>query len=171
MRLIGILLCFTTLLCAKIGDFKTIQSDFIQKVTNDQNKTIAYEGTFYATKEQKALWVYQKPVVKKIYFNQNKVLIVEPELEQVIVTTLQNTPNIAQLLREAKEVAPNRYITRFMDTTYTIVGSNDTIEKISYKDKLENNVEILFSNASTDLFIDDEMFRPDIPKGYDIVRE
>jgi len=158
-------------LFAKIGDFKTIQSDFIQKVTNDQNKTIVYEGIFYATHDQKALWIYQKPIAKKIYFNQSKVLIIEPELEQVIMTSLENTPNIAQILREAKEVTPHTYVTKFMDTTYTITASNDTIEKITYKDKLENRVEIIFSSQSINLFLDDELFRADIPKGYDIVRE
>jgi len=158
-------------LFAKIGDFKTIQSDFIQKVTNDQNQTIVYEGIFYATHDQKALWIYQKPVAKKIYFNQSKVLIIEPELEQAIMTTLDNTPNIAQILHEAQEIAPHTYITKFMDTTYTITASNDTIEKITYKDKLENRVTILFSNQSINLFLDEELFRADIPKGYDIVRE
>ena len=82
MRFLGFFFCITTLLFAKMGDFKTIQSDFVQKVTNDQN-----------------------------------------------------------------------------------------IEKISYKDKLENNVEILFSNQSINLFLDDELFKAEIPKGYDIVRE
>lgn len=171
MRFIGFLLCLATVLYAKMGDFKTIQSDFTQKVTNDQNKTIVYEGTFYATKDKKALWIYEKPIAKKIYFNQSKVLIIEPELEQVIITTLENTPNIAQLLKEAKEVSPNHYTTRFMETVYTIVTAGDTIEKISYKDKLENSVEILLSNPSTNLFLDDELFRAEIPKGYDVVRE
>lgn len=154
-----------------MGDFKTIQSDFVQKVTNDQNKTITYEGVFYATHDKKALWIYEKPVAKKIYFNQSKVLILEPELEQAIITTLENTPNIAQLLREAKEIAPHTYVTKFMDTVYTITASNESIEKISYKDKLENSVEILFSNQSINLFLDDELFKAEIPKGYDIVRE
>jgi outer membrane lipoprotein carrier protein len=171
MRFIGFWFCVATLLFAKMGDFKTIQSDFIQKVTNDQNKTIVYEGKFYATKDKKALWIYEKPVAKKIYFSQSKVLILEPELEQAIITTLENTPNIAQLLKEAKEVSPNHYTTRFMDTIYTITASGDTIEKISYNDKLENHVEILFSNQSTNLFLDDELFRAEIPQGYDIVRE
>ena len=171
MRFFILSLFLSTCLFAKISDFKTIQSEFTQKVTNDQNKTIVYEGKFYATKENKALWVYEKPVAKKIYFNQSKVLIVEPELEQVIVTSLQNTPNIAQLLQEAKEVSPNKYTTRFADVTYTILANNHMVEKILYKDKLENSVEILFSNQSTNLFLDDELFKAEIPKGYDVVRE
>ncbi|WP_263833040.1 LolA-like outer membrane lipoprotein chaperone [Sulfurospirillum oryzae] len=171
MRFFWIFFCFTTLLFAKINHFKTIQSDFIQKVTNDQNKTIVYEGIFYATNDKKALWIYEKPVSKKIYFNNTRVLIIEPELEQVIITTLENTPNIAQLLQDAKEVAPNKYTTTYMGTTYTIMASKESIDKVIYRDKLDNAVEIVFSNQSKNLFLDDELFRAEIPRGYDIVRE
>lgn len=171
MRFFFLTLSLVSLLFAKIDSFKTIQSDFTQKVTNDQNKTILYEGMFYATNDKKALWIYKKPVSKKIYFNNTRVLIVEPELEQVIITTLENTPNIAQLLQEAKEVSPNRYETKYMETTYTIFTHKEGIEKVVYRDKLDNSVEILFANQSTNLFLDDVLFRAEIPKGYDIVRE
>lgn len=168
MILAGLL---TTLFAAPLEAFKTIQSDFIQNVTNEQNKTIRYEGKFYATKEKKALWIYEKPVAKKIYFNDTKVVIIEPELEQAIITTLENTPNIAQLIREAKEVAPNRYVTTFMDTIYTIRASQNHLEAVRYKDKLDNTVEILFSNQSTNLFLDEPLFTADIPLGYDLIRQ
>lgn len=171
MRFFWIFFCLTTLLFAKIEHFKTIQSDFTQKVTNDQNKTIIYQGLFYATNDKKALWIYEKPVAKKIYFNNTRVLIIEPELEQVIITTLENTPNIAQLLQDAKEVSPNKYITKYQETTYTILTQKENIEKVVYRDKLDNAVEIIFSNQSTNLFLDDELFRAEIPRGYDIVRE
>lgn len=171
MRFFWIFFCLTTLLFAKIEHFKTIQSDFTQKVTNDQNKTIIYQGLFYATNDKKALWIYEKPVAKKIYFNNTRVLIIEPELEQVIITTLENTPNIAQLLQEAKEVSPNKYITKYQETMYTILTQKESIEKVVYRDKLDNAVEIIFSNQSTNLFLDDELFRAEIPRGYDIVRE
>ncbi|AFL68739.1 LolA-like outer membrane lipoprotein chaperone [Sulfurospirillum barnesii] len=171
MRFSLFLFILTSLLFAKMDHFQTIQSNFSQKVTNDQNTTIIYEGLFYATNDKKALWIYEKPVSKKIYFNQNRVLIVEPELEQVIITTLQNTPNIAQLLQEAKEVKPNTYITQFMETTYTILAQKGTIEKVMYRDKLDNAVEIVFYNQTTNLFLDDELFKGEIPKGYDVVRE
>lgn len=164
-------LCISTLLGGKLEAFKTIQSDFTQHVTNEQRKTISYEGKFYATKDKKALWVYDKPIVKKIYFNDTKVVIIEPDLEQVIITTHENTPNIAQLMQEAKEIAPNTYTTTFMDTTYTILASNHHIEKVTYKDKLDNNVEILFTNQSTNLFLDNVLFSVEIPAGYDVIRQ
>lgn len=172
MKIIAILFCLSSILFAgSLEGFKTIQSDFTQNVTNDQNKTIHYEGKFYATKNKKALWVYHKPVAKKIYFNDTKVVIVEPELEQAIITTLENTPNIAQLMREAKEIAPNRYQTTFMETTYTINATQNSIKSVVYKDKLDNHVEILFGEQSTNLFLDDTLFTPEIPAGYDRIRQ
>ena len=47
----------------------------------------------------------------------------------------------------------------------------ESIEKVVYRDKLDNAVEILFSNQTTNLFLDDELFKAEIPRGYDIVRE
>ncbi len=159
------------LFAGSLEAFKTIQSDFVQNVTNDQNKTIHYEGKFYATKDKKALWIYDKPVAKKIYFNDTKVVIIEPELEQAIITTLENTPNIAQLMREAKEVSPNHYQTSFMETVYTIVATPSVIKSVTYKDKLDNHVEILFGEQSINLFLDDILFVPEIPMGYDRIRQ
>ena len=49
MKQFLLILSLSTLLFAKIEQFKTIQSDFTQKVTNDQNKTIVYTGSIYAT--------------------------------------------------------------------------------------------------------------------------
>ncbi|MBP6497726.1 MAG: outer membrane lipoprotein chaperone LolA [Campylobacteraceae bacterium] len=170
MKQFLLILSLSTLLFAKIEQFKTIQSDFTQKVTNDQNKTIVYTGTFYATADKKALWIYEKPISKKIYFSGTKVMIIEPELEQVIITTLENTPNITALLQEAKEVSAHKYVTKFMDVTYTI-EAHESIEKVTYRDKLDNKVELLFANQSTNIFLDDELFVANIPKGYDIVRE
>ncbi len=166
-----LILFFSSLLFAKIENFKTFQSDFIQKVTNDQNQTITYDGKFYATHTKKALWIYEKPVTKKIYFQNTQVLIIEPELEQVIITNLENTPNIALLMQEAKEISPQKYVTKFMETTYTIYTKKETIQKITYRDKLDNLVEILFSNQVIDAVLDDSFFKAEIPMGYDIVRE
>ena len=161
----------SALFASPLEAFKTIQSDFVQNVTNDQNKTIRYEGKFYATKDKKALWIYEKPVAKKIYFNDTKVVIIEPELEQAIITTLENTPNIAELIRQAKEIAPNRYQTTFMETTYTITATQTTIKNVVYNDKLDNHVEILFGDQSINLFLDDALFVPEVPVGYDYIRQ
>lgn len=158
-------------LIAGIFDFNTIGSDFNQTITNDENSKIIYEGSFYATTDSKALWIYKSPVEKKIYFNKNQVVIVEPQLEQVIVTNLQNVPNLTQLLKSAQKIKKDLYEATYEDIKYTIHTLNEQIIKIAYKDRLENRVSIDLFNQSINTFLDDSLFKIEIPNGYDVVTQ
>lgn len=152
-------------------EFQTIQSSFTQTITNEDNKTITYTGSFYATSSAKALWIYKTPVNKKIYFNQNQVVILEPELEQAIMTTLEKNPNITSILRNAKQIKENLFEATFDDTTYHILTQGESIKEISYHDKLENKVKIILSHQTKNAFLDDVLFEPAVPKEYDILTQ
>ncbi|MDX1808325.1 MAG: LolA-like outer membrane lipoprotein chaperone [Sulfurospirillaceae bacterium] len=154
---------------AGVLDFKSIQSDFIQTITNDQNSSINYSGRFYATDSNKALWIYDKPIKKKVYFNDKKVAIVEPELEQVIVTTLQNSPNLTQIIKDAKKIKDNTYKATYQDTDYFVEIKDGEIADIMYKDKLDNRVIIKLNNLQKNIIFDDSLFRVKVPSNYDIV--
>jgi outer membrane lipoprotein carrier protein len=156
---------------AGVLDFNTLHCDFTQTIKNDSNSTLTYAGNFYATNQKKALWIYKTPVEKKIYFKDNKVAIFEPELEQVIITTLKNSPNITQIIKEAKQVSKNRYTTTFDDTQYFINTKNGEIYSINYKDKLGNRVKIVLKNIEKNIILDDALFEIKIPKNYDIVTQ
>jgi outer membrane lipoprotein carrier protein len=158
-------------LIAGIFDFNTISSDFNQTITNDENSKITYEGSFYATTESKALWIYKSPIEKKIYFNKNQVVIVEPDLEQVIVTNLQNIPNLTELLKSSKKIKKDLYEAIYEDMKYEIVTSNEQITKITYKDRLDNRISIDLFNQSINTFLDENLFKIQIPKGYDVVTQ
>ncbi len=158
-------------LYANVLDFRTLQSDFVQTITNDQNSTITYKGKFYTTDTKKALWIYNTPVKKEVYFNNNQVAIVEPELEQVIVTTLKNSPNITEIIKNAKKIGKNRFETTYEDTTYYINTKDGQMESITYKDKLENSVKITLKNVEKNTVLDDALFKLRIPNGYDIVTQ
>jgi outer membrane lipoprotein carrier protein len=106
-----------------------------------------------------------------MYFNANKVVIIEPELEQAIITTLKNTPNIANILKNAKEIAPFTYETNFDDITYTIYTKQEQIQKIEYKDKLDNKVVIEFLNQSINGYLDASLFEVVIPQEFDIITQ
>ncbi|WP_458699466.1 LolA-like outer membrane lipoprotein chaperone [Sulfurospirillum sp. 1307] len=168
--LISVLLLFASLYANPL-DFNSIQSDFTQIITNEENSTITYEGSFYAKSNAKALWIYKSPISKKIYFNQNQVVIIEPELEQAIITNLKNTPNLTELLKDAKKVEKNLYETSYYETTYKIFIEDDHIKKISYEDKLANQVTIELKNQSVNIFLDDELFKAKIPNGFDIIAQ
>ncbi len=156
---------------AGVLDFRTISCDFVQTITNDENSTITYTGNFLATNQKKALWVYKTPVNKKVYFNGKKVAIFEPELEQVIITTLKNSPNITQIIKKAVKKSGNRYETTFDDTKYFINIKDGEISSINYKDKLNNRVKIALKNVERNIILDDTIFRLKIPKDFDIVTQ
>jgi outer membrane lipoprotein carrier protein len=171
MRIILLLSIFFLNIYANILDFKTLSSDFVQTITNEQNSTITYTGSFYATNRQTALWVYKTPISKRVYFVKNRVVIIEPELEQAIITTLQKSPNFAEIIKSAKEISKDKYMAVFDDTNYYITLKNGEISNIDYKDKLENRVDIKLNNLEKNIILDDAMFKLNIPKDYDILTQ
>jgi len=158
-------------LIAGVFDFDTISSDFNQTITNDENSKIVYEGSFYATVDAKALWIYKKPVEKKMYFSKNQVVILEPQLEQAIITNLENTPNLTSILRSAKKIDNNTYEAVYEELKYVIHTQNGIIASISYKDRLENDIKIELSNQQINTFLDDTLFKAKIPDGFDIITQ
>ena len=171
MKLFTTFLLTCNVLLAGIFDFETISSEFKQTIKNEENSKIVYTGSFYATTKAKALWIYKSPIDKKIYFSQNKVVIIEPELEQVIITNLQNTPNLTEILKSAKSIDGDIYETTYEDTKYVIHVKNKQIEHISYSDKLENRVTIELFNQTLNTFLDDSLFKATIPDGFDVVTQ
>lgn len=155
-----------------ISGLKSFESDFRQTIINDQNSKIVYKGKLYAKKEHnQALWIYTSPVDKKIYYSRGKVVIIEPELEQAIFAKLDKVPNILTLLKQAKKIGENRYVTTFNNTRYTIVLKNDTLEKITYTDELHNRITILFTHQKSNANISDKRFAYQIPADYDILEQ
>ena len=136
MKLFTTFLLTCSVILAGVFDFETISSDFKQTITNEENSSIVYEGSFYASTQAKALWIYKSPIDKKIYFNKNRVVIIEPELEQVIITNLQSAPNLTEILKSSKKVDNKTYEAVYNDIKYTIQVNNKLLDTISYSDKL-----------------------------------
>lgn len=171
MKLFTAFLLTCTAIFANPFDFKTISSDFSQTITNEENSKIVYTGRFYATTDAKALWIYKTPLEKRIYFSKNQVVIIEPELEQAIITNLNDTPNLTEILKSAKKIDKNIYEASYSDTKYTILVKGGYINTISYKDQLENSVVIELSNQTTNIFLDVLLFAPTIPDNFDVIRQ
>lgn len=151
-------------------DFTTLQGSFIQTVTsNDTN--IDYYGDFYARNDNKALWEYHKPTPKKIYFDTNHVIVLEDALEQAIISKLENTPNLANLLSRAVSITEMLYKAEFNGIEYLVTIKNDKIDRIDYQDGIGNKIKIVFQNLKKDQKINDEKITPIIPSYYDIIRQ
>ncbi len=169
------LLCFLGLSnsAVDIKKLETFKAQFTQIIESSSGKTIEYKGDVFIKNTGKILWKYKTPIEKNVYILNNFAIIDEPELEQAIYTQLQNEINIIKLLQSAKEIEKNKYLTNIDNTDYIIEVSNETskISKISYKDKLENSVEINFENSIENNEINDSVFKFSAPDYYDIIRK
>lgn len=162
-----ILLCLVASLWAI--DFKNTQMSFVQSITNDENKTIKYSGKVFVD-EDKIVWRYQKPIEKDVYFANNRIIVIEKELEQASVFTSEKEGfNLFEIYKRAKILSPNhRQIT--IDKKLINIFSDKILRKISYKDELENDVQILFSSP-THKKMPRDFFKPKIPKHFDVIYE
>jgi outer membrane lipoprotein carrier protein len=162
----------SALYASGISNLKSFESDFKQTIINDQNSRIVYTGKLYAKKENnQALWIYTSPIDKKIYYSSGKVVIIEPELEQAIFAKLDKIPNILTLLKKAKKIGKDTYVTTFNNTRYVITLSNNTLSKITYTDELHNKITIVFKNQKSNTAIPDKRFAYQIPADYDILEQ
>ena len=162
--------------CFGAKDLKNIDSfkaNFSQIITSTSDNIIEYKGEVFIKKSGKILWKYKTPVEKNVYINDNFAVVDEPELEQAIFTELESEINIIKLLNSSKKIDNNSYKANIEDVDYIIKTSpsDDKIQFINYKDKLENKVEIKFSNVIQNGEITDDIFKFVIPDHYDIIRK
>ncbi|MCR6570792.1 LolA-like outer membrane lipoprotein chaperone [Campylobacter insulaenigrae] len=167
MKYLFVLIFIFSQLLAFDINFKNFSSDFIQKVYNN-NSSIEYKGNFIIS-QNKAFWNYIYPNSKQIYINQHEITIIEPQLEQVIFTKIQNLPNLQQIFKKAKKITEETYEANYENVKYKINFKNNKISNISYTDELQNSVVIYLFNQKIDEKIDEKKFIPKIPNHYDIV--
>lgn len=158
-------------LSASISEIKTFKADFVQTITDEKNKVLTYRGDVVASKTQNALWNYTYPVKKQVYLNINRVTVIEPEIEQVIIRYINSNLNFFKMLQNAKMVEKDRYITSFKDTEFVIKTEDEKIKSISYKDEFENEVKIIFSNQQQDIELKIGTFNPIYDPDFDVIRD
>lgn len=156
---------------SQLEKLESFEADFVQLVMNETNKTIEYKGKVFIKSSGKVLWEYQTPIIKNVFVIDNVAIVDEPELEQVIYTTLENSIDIVKLLKDAKKVEENRYETNLYKVKYIISLENDKIKSLSYVDQLENKILITFLNSKQNSDISDDIFKFIPPEHYDIIKQ
>ena len=156
---------------ASLGDIVSFQADFTQSVTDDKKKVLTYSGSVLAAKPQNALWRYSKPVNKDVYINSRRVTIIEPEIEQVIIKRIESNFDFFNMIKNAKKIEKNIYLAIYKNSEFRITTKDELIKSISYIDEFENSVEVLFDNQKQNDKINEELFIPNIPLEFDIVRD
>lgn len=164
-----ILFCLIMILNAAFAlEFNNIQADFIQKVKGDDGM-IEYTGKLVATADSKAYWQYDTPTKKKIFLNNNQVVIYEPDLKQAIVSKRQNFDFIT-ILNSVKE-NNGELISKIGNQTFRVILKDNIPSKVLYKDELDNDVEITLRNVLLNKTIDDKIFQVKLPSDTEMINE
>lgn len=150
-------------------NLNTFSAHFTQTVVDDKNTTIKYSGDIKAKRPNMAMWNYVEPVKKKIYINNQDLVIIEPELEQAILKKVGNTIAFFEMLKHAKKIDNEHYVAKYENLNLHIRVNGDKIVDITYLDELENKVTITFTNQVDNKEIDDKNFKADIPIDFDII--
>jgi len=150
---------------------QSFQADFVQTITDEENKVLSYKGKIHSKRPNLVLWHYAEPINKKIYINKKRAVIIEPELEQAIIKQLKGEIDFFGILASAVSVDMTHFKANYKGIDFILQESNGVIESISYTDQLENKVLITFSSQKQNRPIEDLFFKPKVPKDFDIIRE
>ncbi|ADN09156.1 LolA-like outer membrane lipoprotein chaperone [Sulfurimonas autotrophica] len=156
---------------ATLNNINSFEADFLQNITDDKGVKITYSGHITASKPRYALWQYHKPIQKSVYILPNKIIVIEPDLEQVIIKHLNENFDLFKIIHNAKKIDKNKYLAKFKNKEYIIKIEDSKIKSISYKDELDNDIKIMFKNQEENKKISKEKYIPHIPDEYDIVTE
>ena len=154
-----------------LKDLKTFQANFTQIITNPSGKKVQYSGEINIKEPNLIKWEYNKPFEKLVYIKKYTVTIIEPELEQAIVTRLDKEINILTLIKTAKKIQPNKYVSNFNNTDYYLYFDQELLQRITYEDELENKVVISFTKVQQNTPIEDSIFKFYIPIEYDVIKK
>lgn len=171
MKHLFILLLLFTSGFASLDEINSFEADFTQSVTDENNKILSYSGSIVASKPQNVMWNYMKPIKKNVYINSRSVVIVEPEIEQVIIKEIESNFNFFNMIKNAKQIKENTFVAHYKESVFTITTKDDFIKSISYVDEFENKVTITFENQKQNESIDSTVFVPKIPNDFDIIRD
>lgn len=169
MKVLSILALFISLNFANIIEFRTYQAKFKQTITNTTGNTISYQGTITIKGQNKILWKYKTPTIKNVYIANNSIAIEEPELEQVIISSLNEKLNIIKVINQSKKISKNSYENEIDGVIYKIRIIDGILKNITYKDELENHIEIVFFHEIKNLKLSDYIFHFNPPEYYDII--
>lgn len=169
-----LILCFffaTALIANNLKAINSFQASFKQTIINNSNKEILYTGKIYMKKPFNVVWRYDEPIQKFVYIQYNKVTIIEPDLEQAIISQLDKEFNLLELLNNSTQISPTQYISTFNNINYKLTIIDNQLQEISYKDSIDNTIIIHFFNINQNEPILDTIFSYSIPTDYDIIRK
>jgi len=145
---------------------------FSQIITTEKGKVIRYGGSVTFKDQRLFKWNYTSPTKKEVCTNGNEILVIDHDLEQVSNYMIDDGVNLENIMSKAKQVKGNNYKAIYKNNTYMItLDGSSKLQNVSYKDSLDNKVNIRFSNVVYDQSnFNTATLRCNAPKGYDRVK-
>lgn len=170
MRILTFIVAFTSLLMGFTENIQTFSADFEQHITDEHNKTLTYQGHVWSQKPDLALWRYESPVKKSVHIHGKSVVIIEPDLEQALMRSIEKDIDLLAILKSAKPLGNGQYEARFESQQFFITLDKGVIQQINYTDMFDNKVVLKFKEQLQNTPIDEDIFKAKIPVDYDIIR-
>lgn len=161
------LLTTTTLLISQ--NITSLTAKFSQTIVTDDGSNI-YSGDLYI-RGGSILWAYSKPVKKNIYINHNKIVIIEPDLEQATIAKMGENINFLKILNKTVKSKSKTYSGELKDGTKYLFSKNKTGYMVSYKNSIGDRESVQFSNIVFNKKIARNKLTPVIPHNYDILKK
>ena len=104
------------------------------------------------------MWEYSKPVKKTVFVNGDSVIVYEPLLSQAKYLKKRNSISLDAILKNAKQNNDGTFSTKDGDITYNFSVSSGMVEKLWYKDAMDNDVTIAFDGRKKNQSIPNSTF-------------
>ncbi|MDR3163363.1 MAG: LolA-like outer membrane lipoprotein chaperone [Helicobacteraceae bacterium] len=171
MKLYFIFLSVFVCLYSAPDDFQTLQMNFLQTVTNDQNQTLKYSGKVWLKTPDMARYEYESPQKKSVAISGGEIIMIEYDLEQATKYKRTDLLNIIDSWKSSEPVTDTKRVAKIDGLTLYIEHNRDAIERIYYIDNFDNFVEIALSDPVKNKTVDNSFFIPKVPTGFDLIRE
>ena len=167
--LLGLALVVT--IYARDHTLESFSADFNQTITDEHNKTISYQGTVLSKRPNFALWHYTRPIEKKLYVYHNVLTIIEQDMEQAIIKRVNENIDIFSIIQHATPIDAHHAKAHYRDQEFLLTFNHDhQLASISYRDELDNRVNIHFSNQKNNPDLNTSLFQAVIPEAFDIIQ-
>lgn len=163
------LMGFANLAAQSLQNITSISADFTQEIKSDENEgAIKYSGSLVARADSKAYWRYESPMKKEIFVDKKRIMIYEPEFEQVIVSDKVDLDFVA-ILNAVQKKGDSQWESVVNNQKFIITMQGDKPHKISYKDELDNEVVITLKRVVLNQKFGDEVFVFRMPSSAEVI--
>ena len=150
-----------------LQNITSISADFTQEIKSSEGEgAIKYSGSLVARADSKAHWRYESPMKKEIFVDKKRVMIYEPEFEQVIVSDKVDL-DFVKILNSMRKRGDSQWESVVNNQKFVITTNGGKPHKIAYKDELDNAVVITLSRVVLNQSV--EIPTPKFPISFEVI--